>query len=149
MLAEKDNFSKQLAAQEAGFKDKQIENHMRTKLLSYNWADSFLPVKDALIKAAIIDIKSQPYLYELENDGQVAIRQEKDGVKHNVFEGENILTLDKMLDKAVDSFVKKSNADPDKTQPPKPSGNPQPIVTPVNNGVETLADRRKRMAAAQ
>jgi hypothetical protein len=147
LKVKEEDFAKQLTAKEVEFKNTQIENLMRAKLLSFNWADSFLPVKDALIKAAIIDIKSKPYLYELESDGSVAIRQEKDSVKRDVFEEgtENKLTLDKMLDKAVDSFVKKSN--PDKTEPDPTRGTPQPRTMPEK--VETLAERRAAAAATK
>jgi hypothetical protein len=141
-----EDFAKQIAAKETEFKDKQVENIMRSKLLSYNWADAFQPVKEALSKAAIVELKSKPYVFDLETDGSVAIRRKDEGgVLRDVFEDEKRLTIDKVLDKFVDPYVKKSN--PDTTnQPPQASGTPQPRPA-MPEKVETLAERRAAAAA--
>lgn len=143
-----ENYKKQLEAQEQKNKDMQLEFVIKSKLLGYNFAESFQNVKEHLTQMAIIDLKSKPYIYELEN-GSVAIRQEKDGVKRDVFEQgtENKLTLEKMLDSFVDPFIAKNNAGKDKDKKDEGGSTPPPATPPGE--VKTLHDRMRAAAAAQ
>jgi hypothetical protein len=133
--AKEEDFAKQLSERDEKNKQMQLEFVIKSKLLGYNFAEPFQNVKDHLTQMAIIDLKSKPYIYELEN-GSVAIRQEKDGVKRDVFEQgtENKLTLEKMLDSFVDPFIAKSNGktetkkDDSGTTPPKQINSGQPVT---------------------
>lgn len=146
--AKEEEFAKQLAAQEQKNKDMQLEFVIKSKLLGYNFAESFQNVKEHLTQMAIIDLKSKPFIYELEN-GSVAIRQEKDGVKRDVFESgtENKLTLEKLLDGFVDPFVKKSTTP--ETQPPPGGTTPKTTTVTPPNGVITHMDRMRAAEAAK
>lgn len=144
LSAKEADYQQKLAAQEAKNKEMQLEFVIKSKLLGYNFAESFQNVKEHLTQMAIIDLKSKPYIYELEN-GTVAIRQEKDGVKRDVFEQgtENKLTLEKMLDTFVDPFIAKSNAKPDEKK--DASGTQQQKQLPIDQPKTHL----DRMRAAQ
>jgi hypothetical protein len=149
LRVKEEDYNKQLAAQEAKSKEMQLEFVIKSKLLGYNFADSFKSVKEQLTQMAIIDLKSKPYIYELEN-GAVAIRQEKDGVKRDVFEPntENKLTLEKMLDTFVDPFVAKNNGASTKDDSSDDSNGKTTTTTTQANGALSHLDRM-RMAAAQ
>jgi hypothetical protein len=144
MKGVEENHKKELEAHAQKNKEMQLEFVIKSKLLGYNFSEAFQPVKEHLTQMAIIDLKSKPYQYELEN-GAVAIRQEKDGVKRDVFEPgtENKLTLEKLLDTFVDPFIAKSNGGK-KEDPKVDSGNPQP---PINNGQGLSHLDRMRVAA--
>jgi hypothetical protein len=146
LTAKEEEYKKQLSAQEAKNKEMQLEFVIKSKLLGYNIAEPFQNVKEHLTQMAIIDLKSKPYIYELEN-GTVAIRQEKDGVKRDVFEQgtETKLTLEKMLDTFVDPFVAKSNGKPDEKK--DTSGNTQQKQVSTDPPKTHL--ERMRAAAAQ
>lgn len=122
--AKEEDFAKQLAERDDKNKQMQLEFVVKSKLLGYNYAEPFQKTKEHIAQMAIIDLKSKPYVYELEN-GTVAIRQEKDGVKRDVFEQgtETKLTLEKLLDQFVDPFIAKSNGGGSEPQPP--GGTPQ------------------------
>jgi hypothetical protein len=123
LKAKEEQHAKDLQAQEQKFKDVQFEYVVKSKLLGYNISEQFQNVKEHLTQMAIIDLKQQPYLYEIEN-GSVVIRQEKDGIKRDAFEPgtEAKLTLEKMLDKFVDPFVKKNNSTDTKKEETKKEG---------------------------
>jgi hypothetical protein len=112
LKSKEEDHTKALQAQEQKFKDVQFEYVVKSKLLQYPIADQFHTLKEHLTQMAIIDLKAKPFQYELEN-GSVAIRQEKDGVKRDVFEQgtETKLTLEKMLDTFIEPFVKKNNSE--------------------------------------
>jgi hypothetical protein len=124
-----EDHQKELELQQSRFKEAELDNHLKYKLQNYTFADSFLPIKDALIKTAIIDLKSKPYKLALEN-GSVAVREEKDGTLRDVFEGENKVTIDKLLDGFVANFIRKNNAgegeapkeEPGKSRTTEPTG---------------------------
>lgn len=142
-----DEHARDLAARDQKNKDLQLEFVIKSKLLGYNFAESFQSVKEQLTQMAIIDLKSKPYVYELEN-GSVAIRQEKDGVKRDVFEQgtENKLTLEKMLDSFVDPFVAKSNG---KKEDAKDEGGKTQTFTAPNGGPKTHLDRMREAESAR
>jgi hypothetical protein len=141
LKAQKDDHLKALAALDAQNRSNQFEWIVTSKLHNYNLADQFAPIKEQLTKLAILDLNKTGYIYEVEN-GQVAIRQEKDGVKRDVFlpGSETKLTLESQLDKFIDPFVKKNNTDGKKEEQKTSGGKEQQKTTTTNTG-ESLRDR--------
>jgi hypothetical protein len=98
--AEKEALAKNL-------QDQQFDFYVANKLSGYNVTKEFTPMRDKINQMALIDLRSKGYRYEFEN-GVVAVRQEKDGVVRDVFNGDKKVTLENLLDGFIDPFIAKS-----------------------------------------
>lgn len=135
-LKDKDEAHKRdLVAMEQRFQELQFEFVVKDKLKGYKLSEAAQSFAEKLPDLAMIDLKKQPYKYELENGSIAIYKESKDGVKSYAYQenSEEKLTLEKLLDKFVDPFVAKSQGngsngkDNGKQEPPKqpqtPNGN--------------------------
>lgn len=147
LKAEKAAHQKEIETLHVKNKEAQFEWIVSSKLGGYTLADQFSPLKDNLAQLALIDLKKKNYLYEVEN-GTVFVRKEENGIKRDAFEDgtENKLTLERLLDKFVDPFVKKNNAETNnKPTDPTSSGTRQNTEPPAAG--DTFRDRMWKQTA--
>lgn len=130
-------------------KDDQLHFVLKNKILSYNFADHFTDVKPALTEAIINQIKSHTHngtsiKLILDEAGNVNVRQEIEGSLRDVYtNGNDKLTIDNLIDPAVDKFLKKSSG-----EPPKPGDQKQPVSRPFDQSKATLTELRAAAALA-
>jgi len=91
--------------------DKNFEFYVTQQLSGYNVTKEFAPLRPSINQMAITELRQKGYQYVFEN-GQLVVRQEKDGVVRDVYDGEKKVTLQGLLDKFIDPFVAKSNPAP-------------------------------------
>lgn len=97
------------------FKNRQIDNGLKTKLLGYKFGDAYKSLQEPIILNIITKIKTMksngnPVVLEDEN-GNTVLRQNVDGTLRKIYvkDSNEELTLEKLLDQEVDPFIIKSN----------------------------------------
>jgi hypothetical protein len=98
--AEKDLLTKQM-------EDKNFDFYATSKLSAYNVAEPFKSTREQINAMAIMALKQKGYTYELEN-GEIKVRQIKDGVTRDVFEGDKKVTFESLIDAYMTPFIAKS-----------------------------------------
>jgi hypothetical protein len=104
-----DDAKREKAELVAQMEQKNFAFYVTQKLAGYKLAGSFDGMREHINQMALLDLQSKGYKYEFEN-GTVVVRQEKEGVVRDVFNGETKVTLESLLDKFVNPFLSKSNA---------------------------------------
>lgn len=100
--------------------EKNFEGYVTNKLSGYNFAKDFTPAREHINKLALLALKEKGYRYEFEN-GEMVVRQEKDGVVRDVYDGETKVTFNGLIDRFVTPFVAKSNPTPESKEYKKES----------------------------
>ena len=118
--------------------DKNFEFVVSQKLAGYKLADSFTKIRPQLIQMGLLSLKEKGYKYEMEN-GDVVVRQEKDGVLRDVYDGDKKVTFSAILDTFIDPFIAKSN----EVKPPN-GDNTKPPITPITGGEDLNTLMRKQ-----
>ena len=105
------------------FEESKLDFVLKTKLLTFEYADAFSSLKEPLTETIISKIKSsrtkegEPIFLELDQSGNVNVRHSVDGTLRDVYrDGNEKLTIDNLIAPHVDPFVKKSNGKSDETQ---------------------------------
>lgn len=90
--------------------DNFIENTLKTKVLGYNFADAYKPLKTSIADLAVNNVRKN-YKVSLDK-GELKLLKQVDGSDSFVeaFEGNEKLTVDKLLEKELKQFVAVSNA---------------------------------------
>lgn len=112
---------------ERDIKNRMLDFALKGKIMSYEFADPFADpkIRPTLTETIISQIKQEqengnPILLDLDTTGNVTVRQEKDGTVMDIFRnGNEKLTIEKLLQPRIDPFLKKSNGkdEPGKTTP--------------------------------
>lgn len=115
-------------------KEKAFENHKKgmqldwsldKKLGEFTFADEYKDVKSTLTKTIIDKVKTENVLV-LDESGNIQVHEKTEsGVTKQKFNGNDAVTLDKLLEEPLKPFLKKNNGG----DPPKP-GTPQQRQTP-------------------
>lgn len=105
------------------FEESKLDFVLKTKLLTFEYADAFSALKEPLVETIISKIKSsrtkegEPIFLELDQSGSVNVRHSVEGTLRDVYrDGNEKLTIDNLIAPHVDPFVKKSNGKSDETQ---------------------------------
>jgi len=117
ILEEKSNEIKALVAkhdaemkdQNAKLNDIFITSKLKEKTLSYNFADSFKPLKESIADLVVGNVKKS-YKVDLDEKGAIKLLQQAGESWVEAFEGNEKLTIDKLLEKETKQFVAVSNA---------------------------------------
>lgn len=87
--------------------EKNFDFHATAKLAAYTLAEPFKQTREQINTMALIALKQKGYVYEFEN-GSIAVRQVKDGVARDVYDGDKKVTFDSLVDSFIDPFIAKS-----------------------------------------
>jgi len=126
------------------FKEEQTnlitDSLIKQKILAHNFGEAFAPLKESIADLTVNKVRGQ---FKLALDkGQIAVMREVDGTLREVYEGNDKVTIDKVLEKELKQFIAVSNGgnkDGKKDTPPK---------APAKDlNQMTLAEQRQYMAA--
>jgi hypothetical protein len=125
------------------FKEEQTnlitDSLIKQKILAHNFGEAFAPLKESIADLTVNKVRGQ---FKLALDkGQIAVMREVDGTLREVYEGNDKVTIDKVLEKELKQFIAVSNGGKDgkKDTPPK---------APAKDFNQmTLAEQRQYMAA--
>jgi hypothetical protein len=137
--AEKAELEKKYQAEKSEMK---LDWTLEREFGKFTFADEFKPTRDSIIKIITTDLKSKNTL-SLGDNGQVLVMEEDPATKtvKQKFNGNDPVTLDKLLDEATKPFIKQNNAD----GKPKPESSSR-TVTPATGTKAphemTLQERR-------
>lgn len=110
----------------------KLDHALNEKILKYQIADEF--DKEATTRLIKSDLLAK-HKFALSENGQISVIEVVDGVAKPKFEGNDPVTLEKLLEPEVKKFLKKNNADGGDTT--NNNGN-QPITRPINNNGNQL-----------
>lgn len=100
MKAEKEALTKQM-------EEKNFDFIATQKLSAYAVAEPFKGTREQINAMGLLSLKQKGYVFELEN-GSIAVRQIKDGVSRDVYDGDKKVTFESLVDKFMDPFIAKS-----------------------------------------
>lgn len=136
-----DNKKQEIAALTKKFEDSKLDFALKSKLLTFEYADAFSSLKEPLTETIISKIKSSktkngdPIVLELDQSGNLNVRHLVEGTLKDVYlESNTKLTLDSLIAPEVEPFIKKSNG---KADEPKDGKVTNPIVVDAKS---TLRD---------
>jgi len=98
--AEKEALVKQM-------EDKNFDFYATSKLAAYTVAEPFKGTREQINAMGIMALKQKGYVYEFEN-GSIAVRQIKDGVARDVYDGDKKVTFESLVDSFMNPFIAKS-----------------------------------------
>lgn len=98
--AEKDQLAKQM-------EEKNFDFFATAKLSGYTVAEAFKPIRESINNLALLELKKKGYVYEFEN-GAIAVRQVKDGVARDVYDGDKKVTFESIVDTFMQPYIAKS-----------------------------------------
>jgi hypothetical protein len=109
-------FKQQIEQMKKQHEENKKDFVLKTKLFTFDLADSFKEIKEPLIETIISKIKASrtkegnPIIFELDQSGNLDVRHDIDGTLRDVYlEGNTKLTLDSLIAPHIEPFVKKSN----------------------------------------
>jgi hypothetical protein len=111
---QKESHDKELNDMRASFKEEKLVFALKQKINKFQFGEAFKDLKDTLSNSIIDKVRSQSFndnrvLLELAEDGvNVHVRQNVDGSLRDVFDKENKVTIDSLIQKEVEPFVVKS-----------------------------------------
>jgi hypothetical protein len=109
---------------------------LKQKILAHNFGEAFTPLKESIADLTVNKVRGQ---YKLALDkGQISVMHDVDGTLREVYEGNDKVTIDKVLEKELKSFIAVSNGKGKKENTP-----PTP---PIDYSKATLADMRRAAA---
>lgn len=139
-----ENLTKEINNLKSGFesklKDAKLDYNLRTKVMSFDLAPEFSEEKRKNFLAdSTINRLKQDFVLEFDesNPSTIHLRKSIDGAVKDVYEGNKLVTLEDVLKKEYEPFLKKSNGAEGHT-PPK-QNNPQPLTDQPQTG-KTLRD---------
>lgn len=141
-----ENLTKEINNLKSGFesklKDTKLDYILRTKVMGFELAPEFSEDKRKNFLAdSTINRLRQEFVLEFDetNPSTIHLRKNIDGAVKDVYEGNKLVTLEDVLKKEYDPFLKKSNG-AEGHNPPAPRT--QPLSDqPANSGGQTLRDR--------
>lgn len=153
--AKKLKFAKDEAAQQVATLKKENQNNalkfvLKNKILSHEFADAYKGLKEDLAEIVITKVKNSqikgtPIVLDLDESGSVNVRHEVEGTLRDIYDGQEKVTLDKLLTPALDPFIKKSTGNGQGTNG-EPTNGPKKIPTPTNPN-PTLREQMLAQAA--
>lgn len=102
--------------------ESKLDFVLKTKLLTFEYADAFSALKEPLTETIITKIKStqvngSPITLELDASGSLNVRHSIDGTLRDVYtNGNEKLTIDNLIAPQVEPFIKKSTGKGNETQ---------------------------------
>ena len=121
---------------------KELNHALMSKINAYTFADEYSDPKrkEAATKFILLELESAGNHLSLK-DGQIVVSEVQDGVPKPKFNGNEQVTIEKLLEPAVDPFIKR-NAAPEKREDTNTRRE-----TP-STGKETLAELRRTNSAS-
>lgn len=115
----------------------KLNHALMSKIGSYTFADEFNDPKrkEAATKLILAELETGGNHISLK-DGQIIVSELQDGVPKPKFNGNDPVTIEKLLETAVDPFIKKNTATKEDTPQQRRVDNPI-------SGKETLAELRR------
>lgn len=121
---------------EGKLKDAKLDYNLRTKVMSFDLAPEFSEDKrkNFLAESTINRLK-QDFVLEFDesNPSTIHLRKSIDGAVKDVYEGNKLVTLEDVLKKEYEPFLKKSNGSDGHNPPPK-ANNTTPLNDQPQNG---------------
>lgn len=99
----------EIKAQNQRLNDIFITSKLKEKTLAYNFADSFKPLKESIADLVVGNVRKS-YKVDLDEKGAIKLLQQAGESWVEAFEGNEKLTIDKLLEKETKQFVAVSNA---------------------------------------
>jgi len=147
--ATEDKYKLEIAAIHTKARQDKIESTLESKLNGFQFSDEFNKVKKSIIKVILSEVKDEkhdgnPVVIDLADSGEVVLKKSVDGTLRDIYvTGSNdVLTLDKLLEKKAEPYIKKSNG----TTPPTTGGTTRQQTQKVDTSKMTLAEQRAAMA---
>ena len=98
------------------FKDEQTtlitDSLLKQKILAHNFGDAFASLKESIADLTVNKVRGQ-FKVSL-SEGQIAIMRDVDGVLREVYEGNDKLTIDKVLERELKQFIAVSSGGKEK-----------------------------------
>lgn len=121
-----------------------LDYSLKDKINKFTIADQHLPLKESITNIILTDLKSKHTLSV--QDGQIQVQEIVNGVAKPLFNGNDPVTVEKLLEDRIQPYLKRNNVDDKKKDEPGRKTIQQASAVPTNQ--QTLADRR-RLAAMQ
>lgn len=121
-----------------------LDYSLKDKINKFTIADEHLLLKESITNIILTDLKSKHTLSV--QDGQIQVQEIVNGVPKPLFNGNDPVTVEKLLEDRIQPYLKRNNVDDKKKEEPGRKTIPQASAVPTNQ--QTLADRR-RLAAMQ
>lgn len=147
--ATEDKYKAEIAAIHVKARQDKIESTLESKLNGFTFSDDFNKVKKSIIKVILSEVKEEkhdgnPVVIDLSDSGEVVLKKSVDGTLRDIYvTGSNdVLTLDKLLEKKAEPYIKKSNGSGNTP----PGGTPRQTTQKTDTSKMTLAEQRAAMA---
>ena len=147
--ATEDKYKLEIAGIHTKARQDKIESTLESKLNGFQFSDEFNKVKKSIIKVILSEVKEEkhdgnPVVIDLSDSGEVVLKKSVDGTLRDIYvTGSNdVLTLDKLLEKKAEPYIKKSNG----TAASTTSGTTRQQTQKVDVSKMTLAEQRAAMA---
>lgn len=144
-----ENLTKEINNLKSGFesklKDAKLDYLLRTKVMGFELAPEFSEDKrkSFLADSTIGRLKQEFVLESDESTGTIHLRKNIDGAVKDVYEGNKLVTLDDVLKKEYEPFLKKSNGSDPKGHNPQQ----QQIQVPLNDQPQAGMTLKQMIAA--
>lgn len=131
-------------------KEDRVNAALKTKLAGYRISESFNTIKEPLIQSIVAKVKGfkhngNPGVLNFDDSGNLILQQSVDGTLRDIYIKDNDkLSLDKLLDQEMDSFIVKSNGKEHKTETDGTTRRTEQVDT----SKMTLAQQRAAIAQA-
>ena len=114
--ATKDGYEAKITDIHLSHRKEKIDSTLESKLSGFQFSDEFNKVKKSIIKVILSEVKEEkhdgnPVVIDLSDSGEVVLKKSVDGTLRDIYvTGSNdVLTLDKLLEKKAEPYIKKSN----------------------------------------
>lgn len=148
--ATEDKYKAEIAGIHVKARQDKIESTLESKLNGFTFSDDFNKVKKSIIKVILSEVKDEkhdgnPVVIDLSDSGEVVLKKSVDGTLRDIYvTGSNdVLTLDKLLEKKAEPYIKKSNGTGTTSTT---SGTTRQQTQKVDISKMTLAEQRAAMA---
>jgi hypothetical protein len=147
--ATKDGYEAKITDIHSNHRKEKIDSTLESKLNGFQFSDEFNKIKKSIIKVLLSEVKEEkhdgnPVVIDLSDSGEVVLKKSVDGTLRDIYvTGSNdVLTLDKLLEKKAEPYIKKSNG----TAASTTSGTTRQQTQKVDVSKMTLAEQRAAMA---
>lgn len=121
-----------------------LDMALKTKISKFEFAPEHAKLKDTITNVLLLDLKQRNAL-SVDESGNVKVQEIVNGVAKDKFNGNDPVTIDKLLEEGVSSYLKRNNAD-DK---PEVLVQGRTISTPASKLSQNPTLREMRIAKAQ
>lgn len=121
-----------------------LDSALKNKVSKFEFAPEHSKLKDTITNVLLLDLKQKNVL-SVDESGNIKVQEIVNGVAKDRFNGNDPVTIDKLLEEGVSPYLKRNNAD-DKTEPKLPG---RTIITDAKKLSSNPTLSEMRLAAAK